>query len=287
MISEEYQFQEIGFACRDAVENIRHRTDHRLSAHAFVSLYLWKEEFKLSICVQEEAFFVRCCARGENAYFFPCGDKESVLQFLGWLSKQPGAMLCYVREQDKALVEQYFPGCFIFEEARGDSEYLYRREAHVQLLGGAFKNQRAKIHKARDRHIWTVSELSATHLDKVRQIVREWAEIKQNVGDSQVSLMALEQYEALGFFGVLLENENGPQAAAFGSCIASDTFDLHVTKTLIPSVDSYLKWELYRRLPQEILWINQEEDMDLPGLRTNKLESEPEYIIPLWKGAVL
>ena len=98
---------------------------------------------------------------------------------------------------------------------------------------------------------------------------------------------ALEQYDALGFTGILLENEEGLQAMAFGSCITEDTFDLHVTKTLLPSVDCYLKWELYRRLPETIRWINQEEDLGLPGLRTNKTESGPEVIVPLWKGVLL
>jgi hypothetical protein len=53
-------------------------------------------------------------------------------------------------------------------------------------------------------------------------------------------MRAVEYFDALGLQGVLLENGKGPQAVAMGSCITPDTFDLHVTKTLLPGIDSYL-----------------------------------------------
>ena len=49
------------------------------------------------------------------------------------------------------------------------------------------------------------------------------------------------------------------------------------------NIDSYLKWELYSHLPETVRVVNLEEDLNLPGLRTSKLESLPE-LIPLWKG---
>ena len=124
-------------------------------------------------------------------------------------------------------------------------------------------------------------------LPKACAIVNQWSEIRRDDGDRSVALDALEYYRDMDFYGILLEDQDGPQAIAFGSQITEDTFDLHVTKALLPSVDSYLKWELYQRLPETILWINQEEDLGLPGLRTNKTESGPEAIIPLWKGVLL
>ena len=73
------------------------------------------------------------------------------------------------------------------------------------------------------------------------------------------------------------------RATAYGSCITNDVFDLHVAKTVMHNIDSYLKWELYSHLPETVRVVNLEEDLNLPGLRTSKLESLPE-LIPLWKG---
>jgi len=282
----EYKFHAVDLGCRESIETLRHRFCHTLSAHAFASLYLWQEAFGLTVCVHENAFFVRCLEKGEQAYFFPCGDERAILEFVERLLSQPGASLCYIRQQDKAFLEQHFPGRFFFTETPEDSEYIYRRETQITLPGGAFRNLRAKIHKARDRRQWQISELTKETLCVAETVARRWSETRQETADLAVIQKALEQYDILGFQGILLEDENGPQAVAFGSMITEDTFDLHVTKTLLPSVDSYLKWELYRRLSDSVLWINQEEDLGIPGLRTNKKESCPEMIVPLWKGVL-
>jgi hypothetical protein len=47
-----------------------------------------------------------------------------------------------------------------------------------------------------------------------------------------------------------------PLAFALGTAITEDTFDLHISKTLEDDIDCYLKWELFRRLPENIRYIN-------------------------------
>ena len=119
------------------------------------------------------------------------------------------------------------------------------------------------------------------------QVIRQWEAGRETAGDGEVIMTGMDFFEQLGLQGILLSDEEGPKAMAFGSVIAPGIFDLHATKTLMPRIDSYLKWELYRRLPPEVLWINQEEDLDIPGLRTNKEESVPDHMIPLWKGFLI
>ena len=284
---QEYRCHPVRLEDRGAVEAIRARAGHTLSAHAFVSLFLWQEPMGLSLCVGPNAFFVRIRQRGDNAWFFPCGSREEKLAFLRHFIHTPGFCLFYLRQEDVAFLETYFPGQFSFAPTRGDGEYIYDRYAQLALRGGAYKNLRAKIHKARDRHQWRVHTLGADTYALAAHVAKLWQARRDGPGDLNVALLALGNFEALGLTGVILESEGGPQAVAFGSLIAQDTFDLHVTKTLLPGLDSYLKWELYQRLPPQVTRINQEEDLDLPGLRTNKQESVPLEIVPLWKGVVV
>lgn len=269
------------------MEAIRARAGHRLSAHAFASLFLWQESLGLSLCLRDDAFFVRFQARGANAWFFPCGSREEKLAFLRQGLSSPAFTLYYLRQEDVRFLEEHFPGRFTFTPTRGDSEYIYDRSAQLELRGGAYKNLRSKIHKARDRHQWRIHPLGPRTYALAELVIRLWQAHREGPGDLQVALLALDKFEALEMTGIVLESEDGPQAVAFGSLIAPDMFDLNVTKTLLPSLDSYLKWELYQRLPPQVLRINQEEDLDLPGLRTNKEESVPLEIVPLWKGSVL
>lgn len=280
-------FRPLRLEDRATVEGIRALEGHSLSAHAFASLFLWQDAMKLSCSLRERAFLVRFEARGENAYFFPCGSAAEKLELLREVAKLPDLSLYYLREEDKDFLSFHLPGCFVFEEMRGDSEYLYLLRDQLNLSGGAYKNLRSKIHKARNRYDWEVLDLEPKCLERAAAVIRGWHGGGGSEGDRNVALRALEHFDCMGFQGILLENAEGPQAVALGSLITSDTFDLHVTKSLQPNIDSYLKWELFRRIPPFVKWINQEEDLNLPGLRTNKLESLPRAIAPLWKGTAI
>ncbi len=284
MTASDYSCRKIRFVDREAVEAIRLKESHVLSSHAFVSLFLWQESMDLSLCLRKDAFFVRTGVRGENAWLFPCGSREQKLNFLNVMAATPGFSLHYIREEDMNFVEELMPGRFHFMETRGDAEYVYHRAAQVDMPGRTYKNLRAKVHRARDRHNWRISTLEAASLQEVTQVIYTWRNHHGSKGDADVALLAIRQHLELDLQGIVLQDETGVQAVALGSVIAPGVFDLHVTKTLLPGLDGYLKWELYQRLPSTVEWIDQEEDLDLPGLRANKLESQPDRLIPLWKG---
>ena len=269
---------------RSAIDAIRAGAGHTISAHASASLYLWQKAMKLSLCLKNDAFFVRFGLRGENAWFYPCGSGEAQVEFLRAGLETPGFSLHYVRREDMEFLQTQFPGRFRFEEARGDWEYICSRKNQEELSGKPFRNLRAKVHRARKRFDWMVTPLRADCREEAGQVIRKWKAGRTTTGDGEVIMAGLDFFEQLDLHGILLSDEEGPKAMAFGSVIAPGIFDLHATKTLVPRIDSYLKWELYRRLPPEVLWINQEEDLDIPGLRTNKEESVPDHMILLWRG---
>ena len=266
---------------RSMIDAIRVRAGHTISAHAFTSLYLWQKAMKLSLCLETDAFFVRFGLRGENAWFYPCGSEKRQEEFLRAGLETPEFTLHYVRREDMEFIQTYFPGQFRFEEARGDSEYLCNRDDQVELPGGKYRKLRSKVNRGRHSNQGTITKINPENLSICRDIVENWE--YNGVSDREVALFSLEHFEDLDMMGIILESEDGPKAAAYGSYIAEGVFDLHVAKTVMHNIDSYLKWSLYSCLPETVQWINLEEDLNMPGLRTSKLESVPE-LIPLWKG---
>lgn len=269
---------------RAFIDAIRANAGHTLSAHAFSSLFLWQKALQLSVCLDEDAFFVRFAHRGENAWFYPCGSQAAQAAFLQAGLDSPDFSVHYVRREDMDFVHAHFPGRFRFEEAPGDAEYICEREPQIQMQGGAYRNLRAKVRKARERHNWVIEPLGPENMDAAKEVLYRWESKRERTGDGDAALLGLNHFEALGFQGILAKTEEGPQAIAFGAIIAPDVFDFHVEKTLIPSTVNYIKWELYQRLPPQIQWINLEEDLGLPGLKNNKLQAVPAAITPLWKG---
>lgn len=283
----QWQCRPVQLEDRSAVEAIRARAGHQISAHAFTSLFLWQKVMGLSICLREDAFFVRFEQRGENAWFYPCGSEEEQVRFLRWGLKTPDFSLHYIRQEDVEFVQEHFPGKFRFEEARGDSEYICDRQAQVEMPGKTFRNLRAKVRKSQKKADWFIKPITENNKEIAVQIVQNWENLRADLGDGGVAISGLQYFDELGFQGILLYDAEGAEALAYGAMIADGVFDLHVTKTLLPNIDSYLKWELYRRLDENVRWINQEEDLNLFGLRTNKMESIPDHMIPLWKGELV
>lgn len=280
----EYQCQPIGLEHHWAVDAIRLQAGHTLSSHAFVSLYLWQRAMGLSVCLQEHAFFVPIRSRGEQAWMFPCGGTAEKIEFLKAGVNTPSFSLHYVREEDMQWVEDCMPGQFTFSEARGDAEYVYNRAAQLALSGRAYKNLRVKVRRMEDRHCWQISPLDVSSQGEAEKIMHGWQCRSSTQGDLDVGLLALRQFERLGMQGFVLRNEEGLQGVALGSLIAPGVFDLHITKTITSGLDAYLRWALYQRLPDTVEWIDQEEDLNLPGLRTHKMEAKPDHLVPLWIG---
>lgn len=281
------QTHPIRFEDAEAIEAIRRREGHKLSAHAFSSLFLWKDYMNLSISLTENAFFVHFGARGENAWFFPCGESEEKTVFLQKLCNSPNASLHYLREEDVTFLEECCPGAFEIRPARDDEEYLYLRHDQIALEGRLYKNLRRKVNCGRRLNLDLIP-LSLDNIDAAVQVVNAWAEQKNLPGDGDraVALRMLDNFEQLKIQGVLLFQGDEPQALAAGSLISEDTFDLHINKTLISDLGKYLLWELFSRLPENVVWINQEEDLGIEGLRINKEDSVPTKRALLWKAVL-
>ena len=76
------KLESIDWHLREPVEQIRRAYGSDTSAHAFSTLYLWKQEMDLSLVLDPEFFAVRFGMRGENSWFFPYGREDGVRAFL-------------------------------------------------------------------------------------------------------------------------------------------------------------------------------------------------------------
>ena len=67
---------------KDTIEGIRYENGHITASHAFASLFMWQKEMGLSVYLEENLFAVKCRMQGENAWFFPCGGRTAVRDFI-------------------------------------------------------------------------------------------------------------------------------------------------------------------------------------------------------------
>ena len=275
---------------REKVERLRYKYGHELSSHAFDSVYLWRREMKLSLYLGEEMFTVKCGWKGDNAWFFPCGSREEITDFLEGHREEPDFSLCYVREKDMLFLEEAFPGRFTFRRDDASSEYIYDKEEHKTLAGKKYANIRTQLHKVEREHTLRTEEISPDNIGTAMKILNNWkgkehSESILPIKDTQVDREALRQWEELGMAGILVYMDGGPYAVTAGYPLTEDTYDLFLAKEIghMQGISYYAKREFFLSLPGQYQYINIEEDLGIEGLRRMKKLLGPVRMNDIWE----
>ena len=271
------------------IEDIRQKYRHDTSSHAFQLLYLWREVMGLTVAVGEDFFVVRSTWRGENAYFFPCGDSEKTRNFLQSHVEEENFRLCYMRRCDVLFLQEQFPGRFEVSYDRDACEYLYGRAEQAAMIGSEFIRLRTKLHHLEREYRLECFPLTAENAGEAGDVTLQWADrhvALPKFNDVSVTLEALSLLDALGLSGILAYINGKPTSFAIGCPIAPSVYDLCLMKhcTTARGMSSYVLRDLCRRLPEKYSIINLEEDLGIEGLKTHKEELRPIGLVGIWEG---
>lgn len=285
------QTREIRLSDKETIEAIRKQYSHTTASHAFASLYIWREDLGIRLALEEEVFTVKCSLLGSNTWFFPCGRTDRVCALLQELLQEKELCLLYMRQEDKELLEEHFPGRFAIKEAPSDSEYIYDREEQQELKGRRFSGMRNHINRAKRDHVLKVSPFTGKTLPFPVQS-RSMAECQDLpdtghcVGDETSTRILLSHANALEVQGVMVSVGEEPYAVVAGFALSDDTFDMCLAKQkqYLTGLSNYAKHEWIKSLPRQYTKINAEEDLGIEGLRMMKKQMQPVTQILMYEG---
>ncbi len=263
---------------KEQVEELRRRYGHELSAHAFASLFLWKDKMKLSIEPESDGFLIQTEEEKEHVYFYPCGSEAAQFRLLERHMEEPGFTLVYVREEDKRFLEEHFPGQFSYEEAPESDEYIFSREDFRNLSGSAYANVRKRMNRLAREHQLEVSPFCDEDEEAACALMSGWEEaVSHTAGshgllDDGIPQRALRYRKALDLLGLTVRVDGEVKGVAFGFLLNSDTVDgcTECHDLEIEGLSVYIQREMLLRAPGQIRYMNGEEDLGIPGLRTMK-----------------
>lgn len=273
-VEKPVETEEITLTHRGRIERLRAACGHTLSSHAFNSLFLWRSHMGLSLYLTEKLFCVRYGKRGENTWFFPCGEREAARTFIVRHLGEADFSLCYLRPEDVAWLVSCFPDRWEVYRTPEDDEYLYEAEKHICLKGRAYQRFRTQINKV-EREGAPRSEWICQHNEQdAIQVIREWHRLHEPkdgafVGD-EIDETAISMWRRLGVQARILYLRDKPAAVTAGFYLDDHTFDIAVEKATVPlqGVAYYARRDLMASVCCE--WVNHEEDLGIPGLRKMK-----------------
>ena len=236
---------------------------------------------ELSVCLRERAFAVSCGYRGNDAWFFPCGEQAEVLYFVqDIMDRFPHARLLYLRQEDAVLLREHFPGRFRMEPSESASEYLYDRTEYVTLPGRKYESIRWSINRLKSHHELRTEPLSSDNLGAVRSILAAWKPRTMSESyspDLTTAALMLDNLTALEMSGVIVTMDGRAAAVAMGFPLSGRSFDIAFSKAPERAIGllHYTRRALVSTLPDRYTIINGEEDLGIPGLRRAKQLEHP------------
>lgn len=265
--------------------------DCRSDDYCFGNIYIWRAYYKTQIAFWDEMplIAINDGPHGAARYLFPLG-KGDVKAALQALSREPNArrpfMLAGMTENMKAQLEELFPGRFSFQLERNASDYIYSVEALVNLSGRKYHGKRNHLARFK-RKEWRFEAITPQSLAICDQLNKDWytANDDPNTPSLQVEHKAVQEalsnFEALGFTGGLLWQEDRPVAFAIGEPICRDTYGIHIEKAFADVEGAYpaINREFLAAFCTDYAVVNREEDMGDEGLRKAKLSYHPVQLL--------
>jgi len=279
----------ITFQIKEQIETLRQQYQHNAASYAFTSLYIWKQDLKLSVHMEEDLYAIAYGLMGENTWYFPCGSKRAVTEFLKRRMKKGKLTLYGVREEDKCFLEEVFSGKFTITERADDSEYIYDRIALQQMKGRKYANLRNHINRIKKEHVVEYRVISNPQdIVDVQNIARSWtarADSEDGITDFHASATLVAEWKELGIHGVVVSVDKEPYAVVAGYPISDTIVDMSFAKqkAILPGLGVYAKQAFLASLPEQYTVINAEDDMGLKGLRMMKKQMYPMAMIHMYK----
>ena len=256
------------------------------------NLCSWQFLYHTEYAVVEGFLVLRFVLDGHVTYMKPIGkgDLRRVLELLMADARSLGDTLrvACVCPCAQALMDESMPGAFTYTINRDKSDYLYLREKLVTLTGKKLQPKRNHISKF--KRAYPDYEYRPLTPDLVGDCIRlgeEWCRTNDSCmqhamqAEQKMIAYALQHIDELHIVGGTIFVEGKMVAFTFGARINAEAFDVCVEKADTDYEGAYamINNEFVSRLPEDIVYINREEDLGLEGLRKAKLSYYPDLML--------
>jgi len=170
---------------------------------------------------------------------------------------------------------------FLVREDKDNFDYLYLRDDLARLEGRKFHRKRNRV-----RHFLSLYECVSRPITRDRvgdalSILEQWREANEREGDYRPAREALEKMTDLGLTGLVYYIEGRPVAYAMGERMPGGFYAVHFEKG-VPGYQGLMQFvnqSFAASLPEDVQYINREQDLGIEGLRHAKLSYRPDRFV--------
>lgn len=262
------------------------------SEFSFTNIFIWRHQFQFKYTIINDLLcIIGAINKTQPILIAPIGtdfnNYPEVLAILEQYFEEKGHPLIIksVTNHIKENMEILLPDKFIYEPDRNNYDYVYKSEDMIKLEGKKYRQKRNHINKFTRNYQYTYEPITKENIDECKQVEKEWLLQRGNTEELQIESIAiceaLNNFDELGLKGGAIRIGGTIQAFTVGDLLNPDMAVIHFEKA---NTDYSGTYAMINKLFAENCWsnvtyINREEDMGIPGLRTAKLSYQPTKLI--------
>jgi hypothetical protein len=180
---------------------------------------------------------------------------------------------------------------FTVEPLHDHFDYVYRREDLVRLTGGKYRSKRNHINQLLRFYKAVYEPLQEKHISDCLTLQEKWCQMNRCeddldlLGEDEAIQEILTHYNTLQVQGAVIIIEGRVGAFTIGEQLNSDTAVIHIEKAdpEIPGLYSFINQQFCENRWGDVLYINREQDLGIPGLREAKLSYYPDHLVEKYR----
>ena len=294
----ELSFSPVGLEDRDRIFAYSSVFGEGSCQYSPASMFGLEEKYGDAVCERDGLLYVlrsRLCDAARRVYLFPLGDAEKLADGVRRVMEDARARgrrtaFASLTDRQRDFLLAAFPGRFAVSEDRDAAEYVYRTESLATLSGNRLMKRRAEVHAFWRRYgdRASVAALSTADVPEVLAFEARW--LRENAATHDAEALAREArmiarqlgaFDALRLRGVVLRIDGAVAGFAYGTKLDGDCYDAIAEKgdRSVPNVHKVLRRETARLCAADCAYVNLEEDLGIPGLRTMKTAWHPAFLL--------
>lgn len=243
-----------------------------LSEYSFANLFLFRKKHNYHVVHLEGEIFIRGVTYDGVEVLMPTSVPEPAM-----MEVMIGKGLIFYPIPEQWL--QLFPkGCH-HTNHQEDNDYLFQREKIASYAGRDLSPKRNLVSQFVKDYDAEIVSITTTSLPDAFKVLEEWSHHSDNPNDDRSECAeALKYFGELSLSGSLFYVEKTPIAFLIGEELIDNTYIIHFAKALreYKGVYPYIYQQFARELPQNITWLNFEQDLGMPNLRQAKHSFHPD-----------
>ncbi len=258
----------------------------------FTNLFIWQAHYGYEWSLDRDWLLVISLSPERGGWALPPlgpSPRPGISgKLLTWLAAQKGWPTPRLERADRRLADELAGSPqFTVEPVRDHFDYVYRSEDLIELSGGKYHSKRNFINTLERTHQCSYEPLEAGHLNACRELAAAWCSLKRCeedlnlLGEWEAVGAALANLEALQLQGGVILIDGRVEAFSLGELLNRETAVIHVEKANpeIRGLYALINQQFCEHAWAGVPFINREQDLGEPGLRSAKLSYHPHRLV--------